>query len=380
MARDKFLFFSALFFSIAFFLALVLSLPTRAGEPFKPSKDIFKPTEKGIQMERQKLPSTQKPRWVEPNMNRPGSDYKSFWLSGGCEQCQKACAKDPKCKAYTYVKPVKKGAKARCLLKFSVPPPVPNKRCISGVKPTKRPIGVKPAPKVELQAKVKPLPKQQPDQEELLPQGDIEEPEGYPEDDYVSSEEDYVYEEYPEQYAEEGISEEKRNILDELGYRVWEGPGEGAQEEAMQAEGMPEEPTEEKPYAGGVATALIGEKPELLITDIRMRNPNKKELIINKELKPQDWVFEVKVLNIGKTPVSNVGVLVAVKDERAETVIEDTMEHNRGAMARVYMRPSRKILSGKSVEVNAIVDPIDEYKENNEENNLFTKHFKLIRR
>ena len=366
MERDKFLSFSTLFFSISFFLALVLSLPTWAGEPDSPSKVPLKSTEKGKEPTVKKLPTTHEPIWVvEYNTDRPGSDYKSVWLSGGCEECRKACVDDPKCKAYTYVKPVKKGGKARCLLKSSVPPPVPNKRCISGVKPTKRPRVVKLSPKQQAYL-TKPL-----------PQGDIEEPEGYPEEDYVYAED---YEEYPEQYAEEGFPEEKRDILDELGYKVWEGPGEGAQEEAVQAEGMPEEPTEEKPYAGGVAAALMGEKPELLITNIKMRNPNKKELIINKELKPQDWVFEVKVINIGKTPVSNVGVLVAVKDERLETVIEDTIEYNREARARVYMRPSRKILSGKSVEVNAIVDPNDEYKENNEENNLFTKHFKLIRR
>lgn len=133
------------------------------------------------------------------------------------------------------------------------------------------------------------------------------------------------------------------------------------------------------PYAGGALSALVGERPELLITDIEMRNPNKKELIVNKELKPQDWVFEVKVVNISQTPVSNVMVLVAVGDERLETIMEDTIDYNKGAKALLYMRPSQEILSGKSLEVNAIVDPGNEYKENNEENNLFTRTFKTKR-
>ncbi len=108
-----------------------------------------------------------------------------------------------------------------------------------------------------------------------------------------------------------------------------------------------------------------------------VKSKSKRELILNRELKPRDWVFEVSVVNLGKTPVSNVGILVAVQDERLETIIEDTIERNKGSRARVYMRPSRQILSGKSVEVNAIVDPYDEYRENNEENNLITKTFRL---
>ena len=138
-------------------------------------------------------------------------------------------------------------------------------------------------------------------------------------------------------------------------------------------------PEEEKPYAGGVLSTLMGGKPELLISDIEMRNPNKRELIINRDLRSRDWVFEVKVINIGKTPVSHVGVLLAVGDERLDTIIEDTLEYNMGAAALVYVRPSAKMLSGESVEINAVVDPRNDYKENNEENNLFTKTFKLKR-
>jgi len=373
MERDRFLSFLSLFFGIVFSLYLVLSLHAWAGEPVNSSRVILRPPEKG------KLPTTQKPRWVELNTDRPGSDYKGFWISGGCEQCQKACAKDPKCKAYTYVKPRKKGGKARCWLKYGVPKPVPNKRCISGVKSAKRPYVVKLTPKPR-PFHITPLPGG--DTEE--PQGAVEESQGGIEESQEHTEEPYEYpeyvEEYPEQPVDKGFPEEKRGILEELGLRVGEGPEEGAQEEPVASEGMIEESAaEETPYAGGVAAALRGEKPELLITDIEMRNPSKKELIINRELRRQDWIFEINVLNIGKTPVNNVGVLVAVMDERLEAIIEDTLEYNKGFRALVYIRPSRKILSGKSVEVNAIVDPNDEYKENNEENNLFTKTFMLRR-
>ena len=40
---------------------------------------------------------------MEANWDRPGFDYKNFWLEKDCpECCRDACAKDPKCKAFTY--------------------------------------------------------------------------------------------------------------------------------------------------------------------------------------------------------------------------------------------------------------------------------------
>ena len=36
--------------------------------------------------------------------------------------CEGACAKDPKCRAFTYVHPGVQGPKARCWLKHGVPP------------------------------------------------------------------------------------------------------------------------------------------------------------------------------------------------------------------------------------------------------------------
>jgi hypothetical protein len=71
---------------------------------------------------------------VEYDTDRGGSDYKNYEVSGGHEVCRDACANDPKCAAYTYVKPWQ-GYSAKCWLKNSVPAPVPGRDCcISGVK------------------------------------------------------------------------------------------------------------------------------------------------------------------------------------------------------------------------------------------------------
>ncbi|AEA34567.1 WSC domain-containing protein [Hippea maritima] len=73
---------------------------------------------------------------VEPNTDRPGSDYKNFNLPyPDYRLCQNACNKDPQCKAWTYVKPYTiQGAYARCWLKNAIPNPVKRNCCISGIK------------------------------------------------------------------------------------------------------------------------------------------------------------------------------------------------------------------------------------------------------
>jgi hypothetical protein len=72
---------------------------------------------------------------MDANTNRPGQDYKNFELdTPDPELCQEACANDPNCQAYTYVKPGIQGAKARCWLKKTVPPAQNNNCCVSGVK------------------------------------------------------------------------------------------------------------------------------------------------------------------------------------------------------------------------------------------------------
>jgi len=76
----------------------------------------------------------------EKGVDRPGMDYRSFWLpKDDPELCRQACADDEKCKAYTYRKPSVQGGKARCLLKGRVPSAKRNDCCVSGVKLTKSP-------------------------------------------------------------------------------------------------------------------------------------------------------------------------------------------------------------------------------------------------
>ena len=71
---------------------------------------------------------------IEPNIDRPGKDYKNFDLpSSDPDLCRQACVDDPKCKAFTYVKPGIQGGYARCWLKSEVPPAKSNSCCISGV-------------------------------------------------------------------------------------------------------------------------------------------------------------------------------------------------------------------------------------------------------
>ena len=71
---------------------------------------------------------------LEDNTDRPGLDYKSFWVSGGPEDCRYACEADVDCKAFTYVRAGVQGPQARCYLKYSIPNAVPNKDCVSGVR------------------------------------------------------------------------------------------------------------------------------------------------------------------------------------------------------------------------------------------------------
>jgi ABC-type antimicrobial peptide transport system, ATPase component len=72
---------------------------------------------------------------MEPDIDRPGMDYRNFDLSEARpELCRTACANETQCKAYTYAKPGVQGPNARCWLKFGVPNPVRNQCCVSGLK------------------------------------------------------------------------------------------------------------------------------------------------------------------------------------------------------------------------------------------------------
>ena len=72
---------------------------------------------------------------VEMSRDRPGGDYHSFTMDWGSElQCQDACIRDTRCRAWTYVNPGIQGPKGRCWLKSIQPAAVRNDCCISGVK------------------------------------------------------------------------------------------------------------------------------------------------------------------------------------------------------------------------------------------------------
>ena len=62
-----------------------------------------------------------------------GGDYDQFQVPGlrGGRACAEACANDPRCQAWTFIRPV-----GQCRIKFEAGPAVPNKCCISGMKPT----------------------------------------------------------------------------------------------------------------------------------------------------------------------------------------------------------------------------------------------------
>ena len=72
---------------------------------------------------------------MEFKTDRPGSDYKNFDLPRASpELCRDACASDPNCRAFTYVRPRIQGPNARCWLKSGVPTAASSDCCVSGVK------------------------------------------------------------------------------------------------------------------------------------------------------------------------------------------------------------------------------------------------------
>lgn len=78
--------------------------------------------------------SPRQPAWVETGIDRPGSDFKILWLRGGPGSCQEACAQNPLCRSYTYVRAGVAGRMEGCWLKDAVPPAVEDGCCVSGVK------------------------------------------------------------------------------------------------------------------------------------------------------------------------------------------------------------------------------------------------------
>jgi hypothetical protein len=72
---------------------------------------------------------------MEWGINRPGGDYSSFEQPvDDPAYCSNRCARDPKCLAWTFVRPNIQGPSPRCWLKNRVPDPQPNGCCVSGTK------------------------------------------------------------------------------------------------------------------------------------------------------------------------------------------------------------------------------------------------------
>jgi 1-phosphatidylinositol phosphodiesterase len=91
---------------------------------------------------------------LEWNVDRPGSDYRSFDLvQPSPDICQSTCMNEPQCVAFTYVNPGVQGPNARCWLKNNVPQPVQQTCCVSGVK-----YGGAPPPQPEAAPQPEPAP------------------------------------------------------------------------------------------------------------------------------------------------------------------------------------------------------------------------------
>lgn len=73
---------------------------------------------------------------IEKAVNRHGSDYRDFEMaaSDGFEVCQKACADEAECLAFTFVKGGVQGTAPHCWLKNRVPQAYPDTTCVSGVR------------------------------------------------------------------------------------------------------------------------------------------------------------------------------------------------------------------------------------------------------
>lgn len=72
-------------------------------------------------------------RPIQADTNRPGHDYRNFDLpEANPEVCLQACLDDPRCRAFTYVRPGGERQPPRCWLKDVAVPPQPDPCCDSG--------------------------------------------------------------------------------------------------------------------------------------------------------------------------------------------------------------------------------------------------------
>jgi hypothetical protein len=115
----------------------------------------------------EKDPKPGQPAWVEPGVDRPGSDFKILWLRGGPEACLEACAQNPLCKSYTYVREGVAGRMEGCWLKDDIPPPVEDGCCVSGVKTSEALSLVVRKPVAPRREEPKPLEKPEPPPEKI---------------------------------------------------------------------------------------------------------------------------------------------------------------------------------------------------------------------
>jgi hypothetical protein len=80
---------------------------------------------------------------LEFGINRPGGDFRDFPTNRAAPGvCQIACQQDPRCRAFTYVKPGVQGPDAHCWLKSTVPPAVQDPNCVSGTVQLKLEAGI----------------------------------------------------------------------------------------------------------------------------------------------------------------------------------------------------------------------------------------------
>ena len=70
----------------------------------------------------------------EPGTSRRGSDYTGYDVTGDANACRNDCAKDGRCKAYTWMRPGGPGQSARCYRSSAAPPPTPEGCCVAGVR------------------------------------------------------------------------------------------------------------------------------------------------------------------------------------------------------------------------------------------------------
>jgi hypothetical protein len=95
--------------------------------------------EKGSKLAVERLSQMGEPagrtQW-EWDTDRPGLDYHNFEQDRDDPAiCQDACQKDPRCRAWTWVKPEPRGKRSRCWLKSAVPERVQSTCCVSGLSP-----------------------------------------------------------------------------------------------------------------------------------------------------------------------------------------------------------------------------------------------------